>query len=101
MHPHCLFRACTGIAFDACESIARRSIFAEVARGVVTCRFMERRAFLTLGAGTAAGWLRGPPNANAAAPPQPQIRIRESHLGLSEWDQDGPHYVAKGYIAAV
>jgi predicted esterase len=62
---------------------------------------MERRAFLTLGAVTAAGWLRDIRNANAAAPAQTEILIGESRLGLSDDERDGTLYVPKGYTAGV
>ena len=59
---------------------------------------MDRRAFLTLGAAGAVGWLHATRSANAGTLAQTEIPFGESRLGLSD-DRDGTLYVPKGYRA--
>jgi phospholipase/carboxylesterase len=62
---------------------------------------MNRRAFLTLGAAGALGWLHSAPGASAAARPQSELPFGESPLGLSDDGRDGTVYVPKNYTAGV
>jgi len=58
---------------------------------------MDRRAFLTLGAASAAGLLHGTRNASARAGAPRDIPFGESRLGLSDDGRDGTLYVPKTY----
>src|SRR5258708_20637 len=61
---------------------------------------MNRRGFLTVGAATALGWVHAARDAHAQ-PPQADLPVGESRLGISAGLRDGTLYVPKSYKAGV